>query len=100
MKEGKYIQHRTRSEWGVGLVLSRTGDRAQVQFDHGLVLLDLRVAEPLFEQVPTPDAATVAHLTGSSGKPATRTRRATVKNATAKTATAKTATAKTATAKK
>ena len=76
MKEGKYIQHRTRTEWGVGLVLQRTGDRAHVQFDHGLVVLDLRVAEPLFEQVAAPDAATVAHLTGSSGKPASRTRRA------------------------
>ena len=83
MKEGKYIQHRTRSEWGVGLVLNRTGDRAQVQFDHGLVLLDLRVAEPLYEQVAAPDPATVAHLTGSAGKPPARPRRTAAKKAAA-----------------
>lgn len=79
MKEGHYIRHRTRTEWGVGLVLHRADDRAQVQFDHGLVLLDLRIAEPLFEQVASPDAATVAHLTGVSGKPPARARRASTK---------------------
>ncbi len=75
MKEGHYIQHRTRSEWGVGRVLSRAGDRAQVQFDHGLVLLDLRVAEPLFEQVAAPDASTVANLSAGTRKASSRTRR-------------------------
>lgn len=63
MKEGQYIQHRTRSsEWGIGCVLHREGDRAQVQFAHGLVVLDLRVAIPLYEQVSKPDAAVLASL--------------------------------------
>jgi len=69
LKEGQYIQHRTRTEWGVGCILHRSGDRAQVQFSHGLVLLDLKVADPLFQQVPTPDAATVALLGGTAAKP-------------------------------
>lgn len=76
MKEGTYVKHRTRTEWGVGCVLHRSADRAQVQFDHGLVLLDLRVAEPLFEQVAAPDASTVASLSAGTRKSAARTRRA------------------------
>lgn len=70
MKEGTYVQHRTRSaEWGVGCVLHRQGDRAHVQFRHGLVVLDLRVATPLFEQVYKPDPAIVAELNAPAPKP-------------------------------
>jgi hypothetical protein len=62
MKQGQYIQHRTRTEWGIGCVLHRAGDRVEVQFDHGLVLLDFRVAGPLFQQVFSPEPSQVAHL--------------------------------------
>jgi hypothetical protein len=74
VKEGTYVQHRTRSEWGVGCVLHRQGDRAHVQFKHGLVVLDLRVATPLFEQVYKPDPAIVAELNAPA--PPARARRA------------------------
>lgn len=75
MKEGTYVQHRTRSEWGIGRVLHRTGDRAQVQFAHGLVLLDLRIARPLFEQVAAPAVPIDWEKPKSARKSAARPRR-------------------------
>lgn len=74
MRAGQYIQHRTRTEWGVGHVLHRAGDRVEVQFNHGLVLLNLRIAAPLFEKVGTPPPSVVESLSVTR-KPASRVRK-------------------------
>jgi hypothetical protein len=55
----------------------RSGDHVDVQFGHGLVKLDLKVATPLFQLV-TPDAEQVAHL-GVTPKAPSRARSAKAK---------------------
>jgi hypothetical protein len=57
MNQGDYVSHRARPDWGVGEVLTRSGDRLQVQFQHGLVTLDNKIAGQFLEKAPRPEGA-------------------------------------------
>ena len=57
MNQGDYVSHSARPDWGVGEVLTRSGDRLQVQFQHGLVTLDNKIAGQFLEKAPRPEGA-------------------------------------------
>jgi hypothetical protein len=57
MDQGHYVTHRVKPEWGVGEILTKSGDRLQVQFQHGLVTLDARIAGQYLEKAPRPEGA-------------------------------------------
>ncbi len=58
MDQGHYVTHRIKPEWGVGEILTKQGDRLQVQFAHGLVTLDAKIAGQYLEKAPRPEGAT------------------------------------------
>ena len=57
MEPGHYVTHSAKPEWGVGEVLTKSGDRLQVQFQHGLVTLDNRIAGQFLAKAPRPPGA-------------------------------------------
>lgn len=57
MEPGQYVTHSAKPEWGVGEVLTKSGDRLQVQFQHGLVTLDARIAGQFLAKAPRPPGA-------------------------------------------
>jgi hypothetical protein len=38
-KEGEYLKHRSKPEWGTGKIVSISGDKIEVRFPHGAVKL-------------------------------------------------------------
>jgi Protein of unknown function (DUF3553) len=56
MKQGDYLRHRARPEWGIGQILVKEEDRIHVQFAHGLVPLKLSIAGSFLESVPAREA--------------------------------------------
>ena len=53
-KEGDFVRHRARPEWGVGRIGRLSGDNLEIQFQDHVRLLKTLVAEPhLIEHEPT-----------------------------------------------
>jgi hypothetical protein len=53
----EYVRHRARPQWGLGKVVQQTSDKVHIQFAHGLVTLDLKIAGPLLEAISAEEAA-------------------------------------------
>lgn len=51
LKQGDLVRHLARPDWGVGEVLLVRDHKIKVDFEHGLVTLDLRYAGPQLESV-------------------------------------------------
>lgn len=63
-KEGDFVRHRAKPDWGAGKVTAVTTDKIEIRFSHGHVTLKLDVAAPLLEAAPAP----VNALRGSSSR--------------------------------
>jgi hypothetical protein len=53
-KEGDFLRHRNKPEWGTGKVLSIDAARIAIRFPHGTVTLKLDVAGSMLEQAERP----------------------------------------------
>jgi hypothetical protein len=53
-KEGDWLRHRRKPEWGTGKVLSVWGDKVQVRFTHAPVTLLLDIAAAMLETAEAP----------------------------------------------
>ena len=51
MREGEYIRHRAVPSWGVGRIVSVSGEDIRVQFDHGEITLKVAIALPHLEKL-------------------------------------------------
>jgi hypothetical protein len=72
MREGDYIRHRAAESWGVGRVLSVSGEDLHVQFDHAVMKLKLAIALPHLEKLT---AAEVRDLPEAAPSPPRRVRK-------------------------
>lgn len=64
-KEGDYVRHRERPEWGVGRVSRVSGDNVEIHFQDHIRLLKTAIAEPHLDRAradefQSPPAATPA----------------------------------------
>jgi len=53
-KEGEFLRHRGKPEWGTGTVVSVSNDKIQIRFVHGVVTLRLDIAASLLEAAEAP----------------------------------------------
>lgn len=53
-KEGDFLRHLGKPEWGTGKVVSVVGDKIQIRFSHGPVTLRLDVASAMLEAAEAP----------------------------------------------
>lgn len=53
-KEGDFLRHRSKPEWGTGRVVSISGDKIQVRFAHAPVTLRLDIAGTMLEPAEAP----------------------------------------------
>jgi Protein of unknown function (DUF3553) len=65
LKEGDFVRHRERPEWGVGRVSRVSGDNMEVHFQDHVRMLKTAIAEPHLDRAradefQTPSAATPA----------------------------------------
>ena len=67
-KEGDFVRHRARPEWGVGRIGRLSGDNLEIQFQDHVRLLKTNVAEPHLDRARADEY--------QSPSPATPTKRA------------------------
>ena len=65
-KEGDFLRHRGKPEWGTGKVLSADADKVQIRFVHGPITLKLSVAGAMLEATEAPPP-TPRGRTGKTG---------------------------------
>lgn len=53
-KEGEYLRHRNKPEWGTGKVVAVSGDKIEVRFPHGPVKFRLDIAGTMLEAAEAP----------------------------------------------
>ena len=53
-KEGDFLRHRGKPEWGTGRVVSVSGDKIQIRFAHAPVTLRLDIAASMLEVAEAP----------------------------------------------
>jgi hypothetical protein len=53
-KEGDFLRHRSKPEWGTGKVVWISGDKIEVRFPHGPVKLRLDIAGTMLEAAEAP----------------------------------------------
>ena len=71
-KEGGYVRHRARPEWGVGRIDRLSGDNVDIQFRDAIRTLNRAIAEPHFDDA----TAKEFNIQTESEPPAARPKRA------------------------
>jgi hypothetical protein len=70
-KEGDFLRHRGKPEWGIGKVTSVSSEKIQIRFAHAPVTLKLDIAGGMLEAAPAPaklPGKTRTHKAGTTAR--------------------------------